>query len=173
MAAGQPLLFSCSLQTSAHLSAHHASHSTQAEGANSTWGGPPISAAPTNLYAKTPGVVHGFVFESARPRPTPVAFASLVPQDEGFHNSQYIKVENHFSKKVKLGRIHDCTVVVGRDAFLVSAYWEGGDSPNRAVGEVCPGLEWYGELAVVQVGRFVTYYKRVKNPSAINKAVSK
>ena len=97
----------------------------------------------------------------------------MVPQDEGFENPRYIKVEQKFSKKVKLSHIHDCIVVVGRDAFLISGYWEEGDSPNRAVEAACPGLEWRGEIAVVQVGRFVTFYKQVKNPSLVNRAVSK
>lgn len=97
----------------------------------------------------------------------------MVPHGEGFENPQYIKVEEKFSKKVGLGRIHDCTVTIGRDIFLVSAYWEGTDGPNRAVEAVCPGLDWHGEIAVVQMGRFVTYYKRVRNSSVVSKAVSK
>lgn len=97
----------------------------------------------------------------------------MVPQDEGFENPQYIKVEQKFSKKVKLSRIHDCTVIIGRDIFLVSAYWEEEGSPNRAVEATCPGLEWRGEIAIVQAGRFVTFYKRVRNTSAISKVVSK
>ncbi|KAF9643069.1 hypothetical protein BDM02DRAFT_3192258 [Thelephora ganbajun] len=97
----------------------------------------------------------------------------MVPQDEGFENPQYVKVEQWFSKKVKSGHIHNCIVVVGRDIFLVSAYWEGTDSPNRAVEAVCPGLEWRGEIAVVQAGRFVTFYKRVRKPSVVTKVVSK
>lgn len=97
----------------------------------------------------------------------------MVPQDEGFQNPQYIKVEQKFSKKVKLGRIHDCIVTVGRETFLVTAYWEEEDGPNRAVEAVCPGLEWRGEIAVVQAGRFVTFYKRVRTPSVVNKVVSK
>ena len=64
-------------------------------------------------------------------------------------------------------------VVVGREIFLVSAYWDGEDSPNRAVEAVCPGLEWRGEIAVVQAGRFVTFYKRVRTPSVVSKVVSK
>lgn len=97
----------------------------------------------------------------------------MVPQDEGFGNPQYIKVEQQFSKKVPSSRIHDCIVVVGRDTFLVSAYWEEGDSPNRAVEAACPGLEWHGEITVVQVGRFVTYYKQVRRHSIANRAVSR
>jgi len=95
----------------------------------------------------------------------------MIPQDEGFENPQYIKVEQKFSKKVKLSRIHDCTVVVGRNIFLVSAYWEGEGVPNRAVEAVCPGLEWRGEIAVVQAGRFVTFYKKVRTSSAVVNAV--
>lgn len=103
----------------------------------------------------------------------PVTFNSVVPLDEGFENPRYIKVEEKFSKKINLGRIHDCIVTVGRDRFLISAYWEGGDGPNRAVEAACPGLEWHGEITIVQVGRFVTFYKRIRSPSFINRAVSK
>jgi len=97
----------------------------------------------------------------------------MVPQDEGFENPRYIKVEQKFSKKVGSSRIHECIVVVGRDVFLVSAYWEEEGSPNRAVEATCPGLEWRGEIAVVQAGRFVTFYKQIRNPSLVNRAVSK
>ncbi|KAF9642595.1 hypothetical protein BDM02DRAFT_3132981 [Thelephora ganbajun] len=97
----------------------------------------------------------------------------MIPQDKRFQNPQYVRFEQRFSKKVKLSRIHDCTVAVGHEVFLVSAYWEGEDSPNRAVEAVCLGLEWHGEIAVVQAGRFVTFYKRVRSPSVVNKVVSK
>lgn len=102
-----------------------------------------------------------------------MSFVSVIPQGESFDNPQYIKVEEKFSKKVRPSRIHDCTVVVGRDIFLVSAYWEGEFGFNRAVEAACPGLEWRGEIAVVQAGRFVTFYKRFQNPSAVSKVVSK
>lgn len=102
-----------------------------------------------------------------------MSFNSIIPQGESFDNPQYVKVEQKFSKKVGPSRIHDCIVAVGRDTFLVSAYWEAGDGPNRAVEAVCPGLEWRGEIAVIQAGRFVTFYKRMRNPSAVNKVVSR
>lgn len=124
-------------------------------------------------FTKTTGTVRGFVFGLVRPRPTPVAFTSIVPHDETFSNPRYVKVEQNFSKKVAPSRIHDCTVAIGRDIFLVSAYWEAGGGPNRAVEAACPGLEWRGEIAVVQAGRFVTFYKQMKNPSVVNKVVSK
>ena len=133
----------------------------------------PIILLSTNLCAKTSGVVRGFVFGPVRPCPTPVSFTSIVPQHETFEQPRYIEVEHKFAKKVVLSRIHDCAVTIGRDVFIVSAYWEGADSPNRAVEAACPGLEWRGEIAVVQAGRFVTYYKRVRNPSVVNKVVSK
>ena len=103
----------------------------------------------------------------------PVPFSSVVPQAESFDNPRYIKFEQKFSKKVKSNRIHDCTVVVGNDVFLVSAYWDEAANPNRAVETVCPGLEWRGEIAIVQAGRFVTFYKQVRNTSAVSKVVSK
>ena len=82
-------------------------------------------------------------------------------------------MEQGFSRKVKQSRIHDCTVVVGCNIFLVSAYWEENDNPNTAVRTACLGLEWRGEIAIVQAGRFITFYKDVRNLSAASKAVSK
>jgi hypothetical protein len=126
-----------------------------------------------SLVHKTAGVVRGLFFGSLRPRPARVSFVSLVPHGEGFDNPRYVKFEPRFSKRVKQNDIHECTVTVGRDTFLISAYWEGKDSPNTAVEVACPGLEWRGEITVVQAGRFVTFYKDVKNLSVASKAVSK
>jgi len=132
-----------------------------------------INRISPDSHAKSPGTIDGFIFGPVYPRPRRVSFTCVVPQDEGFDNPQYVKVEEKFSKKVGLSRIHDCTVVAGRNVFLVSAYWEEGTDPNRAVEAACPGLEWRGEIAVVQAGRFVTFYKRFKNPSVVSKVVSK
>ena len=132
-----------------------------------------VNALLTHSRTKTPGFVGGFVFGSLRPRPIQVSFASIVPQGEGFENPRYVKIEERFSKKVKRSLIHDCTVVVGRGIFLVSAYWEEEGKPNTAVEAACPGLEWRGEIAVVQAGTFVTFYKDVKSLSVASKAVSR
>lgn len=132
-----------------------------------------VSYISTYLNTKTPGVVGGFIFRSLRPRPVRVSFHSIVPREEGFENPRYVKFEQKFSKKINQSRIHECTVVVGRGVFLVSAYWEDKDNPNSAVEVACPGLEWRGEIAVVQAGRFVTFYKDIKNLSVARKAVSK
>jgi hypothetical protein len=83
-----------------------------------------------------------------------------------------VKIEEKFSK-MSPSRLYECTVVVGNAMFLVAAYWNDRSYPNRAIKTVCRGLEWRGELAIVQAGRIVPYYKRVENPSAVNKAVSK
>ena len=119
------------------------------------------------------GVVGGFIFESLRPRPTRVSFTSIVPQGEGFENPRYIKVEARFSKRVKQSLIHESVVAVGRCSFLVSAYWDEEARSNLAVETLCPGLEWKGEIAVVQAGQLVTFYKEVKNLSIASKAVSR
>lgn len=83
-----------------------------------------------------------------------------------------MKIEERFSK-VFPSRLHECTVIVGNAMFLVAAYWADRSDTNLAIKTVCRGLEWRGELAIVQVGRIIPYYKRVRNPSVVNKAVSR
>jgi hypothetical protein len=158
--------------THLHLPRHHASHPTETKGAS---GGSRLPNSHLYLLIRTQvtGVVGGFIFESLRPRPTRVSFTSIVPQGEGFENPRYIQVEAQFSKKVKRGLIHESVVVVGRSSFLVSAYWDEEVRSNLAVATLCPGLEWKGEIAVVQAGRFVTFYKEVKSLSTASKAVSR
>lgn len=152
---------------------YNALPSTQAEGHNGTWNILVIYHLLTDSRAETPGTVQGVVFKTFGPRPMMVSFPSMIPQAESFKKPRYVKTEQRFSKKVRSNHIHDCTVVVGRETFLVSAYWDAEVGPNRAVESACPGLDWRGEVAVVQMGRFVTFYKQIKSPSSVNKAVSK
>ena len=69
--------------------------------------------------------------------------------------------------------VHDCRVVVGRDVFLIVAHWLPNAIHNLALKTACGGLEWKGELSIVQIGKFVPFYKRFKTPSAVNTAVSR
>ena len=121
---------------------------------------------------KTPGVIWDFVFRTSRPCPVAVLFTSIVPQAEGFENPQYVKTEERFSKKVKSSHTYDCIMVVSPETFLVTAFLDAQVGSNWAVESVCPGLDWKGEITVVQVGRFVTFFKQVKNTSVMNRAVS-
>ena len=57
-------------------------------------------------YAKNPGIIQGFIFGLVRARPVPAVCISVVPLDKDFKNSQYIKVEQKFSKKVKSSPTH-------------------------------------------------------------------
>lgn len=102
-----------------------------------------------------------------------VPFESRVPRNEGYKNPQYVKIEEAFSKTVELEDVHDCMVSIGKDRFLVTAYWAGTADPNPAVAMACGGLEWRGEIAVVQAGRVVTFYKRVRTTTAVKKVVAK
>ena len=97
----------------------------------------------------------------------------MVPHKEGYKNPRYIKFEEAFAKVVEPQEVHDCYVSVGKDRFLVAAYWAETEDPNPAVKMACGGLEWRGELAVVQAGRFVTFYKRIRHTSAVKKVVAK
>ena len=55
----------------------------------------------------------------------------------------------------------------------MSAYWDMEVSLNRAGELACPCLNWKGEITVVQMGCFVTFYKNIKSPSSVDKAVAK
>ena len=97
----------------------------------------------------------------------------MVPRNECYKNPQYVKIEAAFAKTVEPQDIHDCMVSVGEDRFLVTAYWAGIEDPNPAVKMACGGLEWRGEIAVVQAGRAVTFYKRLRRTSAVKKVIAK
>lgn len=84
-----------------------------------------------------------------------------------------MKIEEAFAKTVEPEDIHDCMVSVGKDRFLVAAYWDAREDPNPAVAMACAGLEWRGEIAVVQAGRVVTFYKRVRCTTVVKKVVAK
>ena len=171
MASSHPC-HSSALSPGTHLHRHNASHPTETEGPSGGLG-LPSSHLYLLIRIQATGVVGGFIFESLRPRPTRVSFTSIVPQGEGFENPRYIKVEAKFSKRVKQSLIHESVVAVGRSSFLVSAYWDEEACSNLAVGALCPGLEWKGEIAVVQAGQLVTFCKEVKSLSAASKAVSR
>lgn len=82
-------------------------------------------------------------------------------------------MEETFSTNPAPGDVHDCRVTVGRDVFLIVANWSPDSIPNLALKATCGGLEWKGELSIVQMGTFVPYYKRFKTPSAVNAAISR
>ncbi|KAF9778449.1 hypothetical protein BJ322DRAFT_1018105 [Thelephora terrestris] len=119
------------------------------------------------------GSIKGYLFTPLLIRRALISFESMVPRNEGYKNPQYLKIEAAFAKTVEPEDVHDCMVSVGKDRFLVTAYWAGTEDPNPAVEMVCGGLEWRGEIAVVQVGRVVTFYKRVRRTTAVKKVVAK
>lgn len=82
-------------------------------------------------------------------------------------------MEDVFSTVPSPGDVHDCRVVVGRDVFLIVAHWSPDAIPNLALKATCRGLEWRGELSIVQMGTHVPFYKRCKSPSAVNAAISR
>ena len=119
------------------------------------------------------GKIKGYLFTPSLARRTPIFFESMIPRNEGYKNPLYIKIENAFAKPVAPEDIHDCMVTVGKDRFLVTAYWAEAEIPNAAVGMTCGGLVWKGEIAVVQAGRRVTFYKQVRRTSAVKNVVAK
>jgi len=112
--------------------------------------------------------IQGYLFSPLRFRRTPTFFAF----DPSRSGDPQVKIEEQFSK-IYPGRLNECTVIVDNAIFLVAAHWADRSHPNLAVKTVCRGLEWRGEVAIVQVGQFTPYYKRIRNPSAVNKAISR
>jgi hypothetical protein len=105
-----------------------------------------------------------------------VQFTTITPKTaKGLRDNleHCIKMEDIFSTNPSPGDVHDCRVTVGRDIFLIVAYNSPDAIPNLALKTTCGGLEWKGELSVVQMGMHVPYYKRCKTPSAINTAISR
>lgn len=60
-----------------------------------------------------------------------------------------------------------------KSVFLITAYWKNETNRNESVSSACGGLVWKGEIAVVQIGTLVPFYKRPKNPSSVNRAVAR
>jgi hypothetical protein len=103
-------------------------------------------------------------------------FATVAPKiAKRLHDNleHCIEMEESFSANPSPGDVHDCRVTVGRDVFLIVAYWSPDALPNLALKTTCGGLEWKGELSIVQMGVHVPYYKRCKTPSAVNAAISR
>ena len=97
----------------------------------------------------------------------------MIPRKESYKNPQYLKIEEAFAKTVDPQEIHDCRVSVGKDRFLVTAYWNGTEAPNAAVKKASGGLDWRGEIAVVQTGQVVVFYKQICHTSAVKKVLAK
>ena len=124
------------------------------------------------------GTAHGYLFSSRRTRRTPVKFTTVSPLVEKSvkgrnHLEHCIKMEEVFLMAPPPGDVHDCRVVVGRNVFLIVAYWSPDTTHNLALKTACGGLEWRGELSIVQMGTHVPFYKRCKTPSAVNAAISR
>jgi hypothetical protein len=122
------------------------------------------------------GTAHGYLFSSRRTRRTPVKFTTVIPlvKKSVRDNLEHcIKMEEVFSSAPSPGDVHDCRVVVGRNIFLIAAHWSPNAIPNLALKTTCGGLEWSGELSIVQMGTHVPFYKRCKTPSAVNAAISR
>lgn len=83
-----------------------------------------------------------------------------------------MKIEERFSK-VYPSSLHECAVIAGNATFLLAAYWTGRSRHNPAIRTVCQDPEWRGGLVIAQVGRITPYYRCVRNPSAVNRAVSR
>jgi hypothetical protein len=93
-----------------------------------------------------------------------VQLSTTTPHNPSFSNLPYLAIETHLRRPRLSMTIHDCAVTVGRDIFLVSAYWDKTrDAPiNRAILN-STGVRWRGEATVVGVSRFTPYLKRIRN----------
>lgn len=56
---------------------------------------------------------------------------------------------------------------------MVTGYWLDGCELNPSVMAIGRGLHWRGEIAVVQEGSLVPFYKKVKNPSYVDTVVAR
>lgn len=125
------------------------------------------------ITSKGDGSTGGYIFRSDRLCRLPVDFKAIVPAAETFENPRYIRIEDEFSHQIAGGDIHDCRVVVDKKVFFITAYWKEDGNRNLAVESIGRGLRWKGEIAIVQVGKFKPFYRRLKDPSSANKAVAR
>lgn len=123
--------------------------------------------------SKEDGITEGYIFRSQRSRRVPISFGAIIPLVETFENPRYIRIEDQFSQPVAGNEIHDCKVVADGKVFFITAYWKEDGHKNMAVESAGRGLRWKGEIAVVQVGKLTPFYKRLRNPSSVNKAVAR
>ena len=123
--------------------------------------------------SKGDGTTAGYLFNPQRSRRIPIIFKATVPAAETFKNPRYICIEDRFSQPIAGNEIYDCKVVVDKKIFLITAYWKEDDHRNMAIESVGKGLRWKGEIAVVQVGKVLPFYKQPKDPSFVNRAVAR
>ena len=131
---------------------------------------------PSSYRTKVFGLAHGYLFPSRKPRRIPIKFTTVAPLvKNNLHRrlEHCVNMEDTFSTIPPPGEVHDCRVVVGCDIFLIVAHWSPNATPNLALKTTCGGLEWKGELSIVQIGKYVPFYRCFKTPSAVNAAVSR
>jgi hypothetical protein len=104
----------------------------------------------------------GYHFQPSRSTKKTVKILARVPGNESLSNPRYLAVEYNFRRSRTSLAIHDCRIAIGKDMYLVTAYWDPKSVLNRSVftgtGEI-----WKGEIVVTCPGRYIPYNKRVKN----------
>ena len=121
---------------------------------------------------KARAFVEGYHFGPLWSRRKVVRFGTDVPINESPGNIRYVDMKSKYNRTGTSLSIHESRVYVGQDMFLVSGYWDPKADVNRSVFAVMK-IIWRGELSVVRAGRYIPYYKRMKDGQKAELAVKR
>ena len=121
---------------------------------------------------KTRSFIEGYHFGPLWARPRIVRFNVDTPFNESPSNLHYVDMKSRYSRTATSLSIHESRVHIGRDMFLISGYWDPKADVNWSVLAIMK-IIWRGELSVVHAGRYVPYYKRMKDGRKADLAVKR
>ena len=121
---------------------------------------------------KTRTFVEGYHFGPLWGRRKVVQFDTDVPVNESSSNLRYVDMRGSYSRTWTALSVHESRVHIGRDMFLVSGYWDPKADINRSIFAAMK-IIWRGELSVVHAGRYIPYYKRIKDGHKADLAVKR
>lgn len=132
----------------------------------------PFHCGEAHTKNKTREIVQGHHFGPLWARRRVVDFDVDVPPNESPTNFRYVDLKSHYTRTTTSLNIHESRVHIGRDMFLVSGYWDPKADVNRSVLAIAK-IIWRGELSIVHAGRYVPYYKRMKDSHKADLAVKR
>lgn len=124
------------------------------------------------MRRKTRTFVEGYHFGPLWSRQKVVRFDADVPINESPGNIRYVDMKSSYSRTGTSLSVHESRVHIGQDMFLVSGYWDPKADVNRSVLAVMK-IIWRGELSVIRAGRYISYYKRMKDGKKAELAVKR